>query len=110
MASSSTVSEARSALLNAVAATDSLIELERDGEQRARALAGREAMVDLCDQLSLLEDNAIMAEVALRVPPAISWLPQALQASCPLKLRWAKPSSRRPGFQATMHLDLAMLT
>ena len=79
MASSSTVSEARSALLNAVAATDSLIELERDGEQRARALAGREAMVDLCDQLSLLEDNAIMAEVALRVPPAISWLPHAVQ-------------------------------
>ena len=77
--SSETVSEARSALQSAVAATDSLIENEGDSEFRARALAGRKAMLELCDQLSSLQDDTILAEVALNVPPAIQWLPHAVQ-------------------------------
>ena len=77
--SSETVSEARSALQSAVAATDSLIENEGDSEFRARALAGRQAMLELCDQLSSLQDDTILAEVALNVPPAIQWLPHAVQ-------------------------------
>ena len=36
-------------------------------------------MVELCDQLSTLQDDTILVEVASRVPPAISWLPHAVQ-------------------------------
>ena len=57
--SSETVSEARSALQSAVAATDALLENEGDSEYRARALAGRQAMLEICDQLSLLQDDSI---------------------------------------------------
>ena len=77
--SSETVSEARSALQTAVAATDSILDDEGDTELRARALAGKHAMLQLCEQLSSMEDDTILAEVALNVPPAIQWLPHAIQ-------------------------------
>ena len=37
------------------------------------------AMLDLHEQLTNMDDGIILAEVALRVPPAVSWLPQAVQ-------------------------------
>ena len=77
--SSETVSEARSALQSAVVATEILLENEGNSELRARALAGRQAMLEICDQLSHLQDDSILAEVSLNVPPAISWLPHAVQ-------------------------------
>ena len=85
--SSETVSEARSALQSAVVATDALLENEGNSEFRARALAGRQAMLDICDQLSGLQDESILAEVPLNVPPAISWLPHAGKTCCPLRSR-----------------------
>ena len=36
-------------------------------------------MLDLHEQLTNMDDGTILTEVALRVPPAISWLPQAVQ-------------------------------
>ena len=76
--SGETVSDALSALHLAVAATDSLLQ-ESEGEQHHRALAGRAAMIELCNQLSRLEDQTVITAVDLEVPAAITWLPKAVQ-------------------------------
>ena len=78
--SSETVSEERSVVQSAVAATstDNWIG-QADGEECAKALASKAAMLDLQDQLTNMDDGTILAEVALRALPAISWLPQAVQ-------------------------------
>ena len=111
--SSDTVSEARSALQSAVAATDSLIEHEGNSEYRARALAGRQAMIDLCDQLSQLNDDAILAEVALNVPPAISWLPHAVQSILSTKVSLGQAiiaAARQTGNDAARFGDAHLVT
>ena len=60
--SSETISEAKSALQTAVAATDNLIG-QADSEERLRALAGKAAMLDLHEQLTNVDDGTVLAEV-----------------------------------------------